>query len=67
MYNITQTPQVWLDHQVVEQDEELLLIWDAVEGLFPEGMLADMFSAYCQLLQRLTDDDAVWKKRCLAL
>ncbi|RFB33980.1 non-ribosomal peptide synthetase [Brevibacillus sp. VP] len=67
VYNITQTPQVWLDHQVVEQDEELLLIWDAVEGLFPEGMLADMFSSYCQLLQRLTDDDAVWKKEMSSL
>ncbi|MDN9011168.1 non-ribosomal peptide synthetase [Brevibacillus laterosporus] len=67
VYNITQTPQVWLDHQVVEQDEELLLIWDAVEGLFPEGMLADMFSAYCQLLQRLTDDEAIWQKETSSL
>ncbi|MDK8183094.1 non-ribosomal peptide synthetase [Paenibacillus sp. UMB4589-SE434] len=60
VYNITQTPQVWLDHQVVEQDGELLLIWDAVEGLFPEGLLEDMFTAYCCLLQRLADEDAVW-------
>ncbi|MGG4460874.1 amino acid adenylation domain-containing protein [Brevibacillus porteri] len=62
VYNITQTPQVWLDHQVVEQDGELLLIWDAVEGLFPEGLLADMFTAYCELLHRLTEEDAVWQE-----
>ncbi|MFS0581059.1 amino acid adenylation domain-containing protein [Brevibacillus sp. 179-C9.3 HS] len=67
VYNITQTPQVWLDHQVVEQDGELLLIWDAVEGLFPEGLLADMFSAYCDLLHRLTDDETVWQKSAPSL
>ncbi|TWH46110.1 non-ribosomal peptide synthetase [Sporomusa sp. KB1] len=60
VYNITQTPQVWLDHQVVEQEGELLLIWDAVAGLFPEGLLDDMFSAYYQLLQRLTGDETAW-------
>lgn len=67
VYNITQTPQVWLDHQVVEQDGELLLIWDAVEGLFPAGMLADMFAAYCGLLQRLTGDEAAWREAAPSL
>lgn len=62
VYNITQTPQVWLDHQVVEQDGELLLIWDAVAGLFPEGLLADMFTAYFTLLGRLADEEPVWRE-----
>jgi yersiniabactin nonribosomal peptide synthetase len=62
VYNITQTPQVWLDHQVVEQDGELLLIWDAVAGLFPEGLLDDMFAAYCKLLQRLADEERAWRE-----
>lgn len=61
VYNITQTPQVWLDHQVVEQDGELLLIWDAVEGLFPQGLLEDMFEAYCQLLRRLANEEPAWR------
>ena len=42
-YNISQTPQVWLDHQVVEMDGCLCLFWDAVEELFYPGMLDDMF------------------------
>lgn len=67
VYNITQTPQVWLDHQVVEQDGELLLIWDSVEGLFPDGMLQDMFTAYCQLLHRLTDEKAAWQEQAQSL
>lgn len=60
VYNITQTPQVWLDHQVVEEDGQLLLIWDAVEGLFPPGLLDEMFAAYCHLLRRLADEEPTW-------
>ena len=40
---ITQTPQVWLDHQVIEDAGGLLFNWDAVEELFPPGLLDDMF------------------------
>ncbi|BBB92140.1 MAG TPA: non-ribosomal peptide synthetase [Methylomusa anaerophila] len=67
VYNITQTPQVWLDHQVVEQEGELLLIWDAVAGLFPEGLLADMFAAYCNLLQRLAGEETAWRETAPSL
>ena len=35
VYGISQTPQVWLDHQVSEQEGMLVLNWDAVEALFP--------------------------------
>ncbi|MBW6409614.1 non-ribosomal peptide synthetase [Clostridium weizhouense] len=64
-YNITQTPQVWLDHQVIEQDDELLLIWDFVEDLFPDGMINDMFEAYYKILNRLAQDNSVWEERTL--
>jgi non-ribosomal peptide synthetase component F len=59
-YGLSQTPQVWIDAQAEEQDEVLLLVWDAVEALFPEGMLADMFHAYVGLLQRLVTDPSAW-------
>ena len=62
VYGISQTPQVWLDHQVYEQDGNLMLIWDAVEELFPEGLLDDMFDAYCRLLQRLANEEDAWQK-----
>lgn len=58
--SITQTPQVWLDHQTYEQEGRLVLNWDAVEGLFPEGLVEDMFDAYVRLLNRLAADDAAW-------
>ncbi|MGB7922080.1 MAG: condensation domain-containing protein, partial [Pyrinomonadaceae bacterium] len=60
VYSVTQTPQVWLDNQVYEDAGTLVLNWDAVEELFPDGLLDSMFSAYCQFLQRLADDDSLW-------
>ena len=57
VYTVTQTPQVWLDHQITEQGNTLVLDWDAVEELFPEGMLDDMFNAYHSLLSRLAASD----------
>lgn len=53
VYAISQTPQVWLDHQVLERDGELELNWDAVEGLFAPGVLDAMFDCYRDLLGRL--------------
>lgn len=52
-YNISQTPQVWLDHQVVEMDGCLCLFWDSVDELFYPGMLDEMFRAYTGLLHTL--------------
>ena len=63
VYSITQTPQVILDHQVSEQAGALVFNWDAVEELFPEKLLDEMFEAYCQLLQRLAVDDESWRQR----
>ncbi|MEV1082854.1 amino acid adenylation domain-containing protein [Streptomyces sp. NPDC050211] len=59
---ISQTPQVWLDHQLSEQDGTLQYNWDAVEGLFCEGVVEAMFLAYQRLLKELVDSDAVWSE-----
>lgn len=56
VHDITQTPQVWLDHQVFEDNGELVLNWDVVEGLFPGGMIEEMLSAYAGLLTTLAAD-----------
>ncbi|HFK7976100.1 TPA: amino acid adenylation domain-containing protein [Klebsiella oxytoca] len=53
VYGLSQTPQVWLDHQVTEQAGGISLVWDAVEALFPAGLLDAMFTAYQQLLDHL--------------
>lgn len=60
VYVISQTPQVWLDHQIYEQNGALTFNWDVVEKLFPEGLLDDMFEAYKDLLKLLSKDEKAW-------
>ena len=59
-FALSQTSQVWLDHQVSESEAGLHTAWDAVEQLFPARMLDAMFAAYRQLVERLADEDADW-------
>ncbi|MEO1349489.1 MAG: amino acid adenylation domain-containing protein [Cyanobacteria bacterium J06635_15] len=61
VYIVTQTPQVYLDHQVYEIAGALDLNWDAVEEVFPPGLLDDMFAAYCDFLNRLANEDELWR------
>lgn len=58
---IGQTPQVWIDAQFTETAQGLSFSWDAVEELFPQGLIDDMFDAYCRLLQRLANEEAAWQ------
>jgi pyochelin synthetase len=61
VYSVTQTPQVWLDHQVFESEEGLVLKWDVLEELFPAGLLDDMFESYCRLLTHLASGES-WQE-----
>ncbi|WP_442113750.1 amino acid adenylation domain-containing protein [Pseudomonas sp. NUPR-001] len=54
---LSQTPQVWLDHQLYRVEDGVLLAWDSITELFAEGVLEAMFQAYIELLQRLADSD----------
>jgi amino acid adenylation domain-containing protein len=60
VYGVSQTPQVWLDHQVFEREGALVFNWDAIDELAPEGLLDDMFDSYCRLLERLADQQQSW-------
>ncbi|MBH8576639.1 amino acid adenylation domain-containing protein [Nostocaceae cyanobacterium CENA369] len=60
VYGISQTPQVSLEHQVAEHNGSLIFNWDAVEALFPMGMLDEMFTVYCNLLERLAQENELW-------
>ncbi|WP_416530982.1 amino acid adenylation domain-containing protein [Streptomyces coelicoflavus] len=51
VWGISQSPQVCLDNQVTEESGNLVVTWDAVEELFPEGVLDAMFGAYERLLR----------------
>ncbi|MET9686095.1 non-ribosomal peptide synthetase/type I polyketide synthase [Streptomyces coeruleorubidus] len=61
-YSISQTPQVWIDAQVYEVDGALAFDIDAVEQLFPEGLVAAIHSATLELLQWLARDEENWNR-----
>lgn len=60
VYGISQASQAWMDIQVWEEKEELTFNWDVVEELFPEGLIAEMFEAYCRLLGTLATSEFSW-------
>lgn len=67
LYSVSQTPQVWLDHQVLEAGGTLIFHWQVLEALFPGGVIDAMFSAYCQLLRRLALEEETWQTASLSL
>ncbi|HTE40724.1 MAG TPA: condensation domain-containing protein, partial [Steroidobacteraceae bacterium] len=67
MYSISQTPQVWIDHFAAEEDGQYMLSWDCLEGMFPDGMLDEMFNAYIALVMQLADEDEAWDSPLLNL
>ncbi|MEU6842766.1 amino acid adenylation domain-containing protein [Streptomyces sp. NPDC046716] len=60
VFSISQTPQVWIDAQVFESDGSLVLDIDAVDELFPEGLVASIHGATLDLLRWLAEDDERW-------
>ena len=66
VFAASQTPQVWLDHQVREEDGRLFLTWDVVAELLPQGLPQVLFDAYLGLLRALVDE-ATWTDPALDL
>lgn len=46
-----QAPQTWIDVQVVDMDGGVAIIWDYVEGLFPDGLVDGAFDLFLALLE----------------
>lgn len=61
VHTITQTPQVWLDHTIMEESGNLIFNWDSIDALFPAGFMDQMFDDYLALLNALTEPDA-WQQ-----
>jgi amino acid adenylation domain-containing protein len=49
-----------MDIQVWEEKGTLTFNWDVVEELFPEGLIEDMFEAYCRFLKQLASSESAW-------
>lgn len=60
VFGVSQTPQVLLDHIVLDTTGSLRIAWDAVEGALPEGFVDGMRDAHLRLLHRLAADADAW-------
>ncbi|WP_181280580.1 non-ribosomal peptide synthetase [Aphanothece hegewaldii] len=60
VYSLSQTSQVYLDHQVSEIENALVFNWDTIDELFPVGVLDDMFAVYSDFLHRLANCTEIW-------
>jgi len=61
-YAITQTPQVSIDYQLYEYDDEFTIVWDVAKDIFPKHMIQDMFNAHFKLLNLLATEVETWNK-----
>jgi pyochelin synthetase len=58
VYTSSQTPQVWLDVTAFEQHGGIVVQFDSVDGLHPEGLIEALVSGYQRLLESLLDETA---------
>ena len=56
-YSITQTPQVWLDNQIKEDDKGVHWVWDYLNGLFSSSLINEMHKTFENILHELVDED----------
>jgi non-ribosomal peptide synthetase component F/acyl carrier protein len=59
-YTSSQTPQVWLNAFAFELHGGVVIQFDAVDGLFPDGLIPAMVAGYQSVLGRLAADDQAW-------
>jgi pyochelin synthetase len=59
-YGITQTPQLWIDCQAMTRDGVLHVNWDVRDGVFPAGVIEEMFRSFETLIGRLAFDGEAW-------
>ncbi|KOY62142.1 peptide/polyketide synthetase [Photorhabdus heterorhabditis] len=53
VFVLSQTPQVWLDHQVMEVDGNLLFNWYCMNDVLEPGVIEALFAAYNALLVQI--------------
>lgn len=64
-YGISQTPQVFIDCQVMDDSNGLRVNWDVRKGVFPENLIHDMFYAFETALLKLVNNEQAWESTSL--
>ncbi|MBL4761433.1 MAG: hypothetical protein JKY93_01885, partial [Gammaproteobacteria bacterium] len=65
-YSVTQTPQVYLDHQVQEYQGDLVFTWDVAEDYYAPGLISKLLSDYCWALHMLANHCEQWDEHSWA-
>ncbi|MFR9728075.1 SDR family NAD(P)-dependent oxidoreductase [Saccharopolyspora sp. MS10] len=63
---LSSTPQVWLDHQVLEVGGELRLQWDGPEGVLPDDELDEVVARHADRVRELAADEDAWGPSAVA-
>ncbi|MGI5519988.1 amino acid adenylation domain-containing protein [Micromonospora sp. CA-259024] len=62
-FAMLETPQTLLDTEFWElRDGRLLVIWDVIDTMFPDGVPGAMLDAYARLVRRLATDPDAWSQ-----
>lgn len=62
-HGISQTPQVFIDCQAMDNEMGLDINWDVREGVFPKHMIEDMFKTFKKLLNILSENEKLWDEK----
>ncbi|MEH6970939.1 condensation domain-containing protein, partial [Bacillus velezensis] len=54
---VSQTSQVYLDHQVIELNDGVMLSWDYVSEAFENDVIESMFEEYTHIIDQLTSGE----------
>lgn len=56
-YSVSQTPQVYLDFQLMETEDGLMLTWDYLVQKFDRNQITEMFTMFRTLVETLAEGD----------
>lgn len=63
VHSSLETPQVYLDHQIAEtQDNQLAINWDAMDEILPGGLADEMLATYHDLILTFARSQAQWQQ-----
>ncbi len=62
VYTCSETPQVWLDHQIINDEAGVVLGWDFAKNIFPAGLAEEMFGVYQDIIEDLLLDENNWER-----
>lgn len=60
---ISQTPQAFLDCQVMDSEDGLHINWDVREGIFEKGVIQDIFCVFIKSLKLFSESLELWDRR----